>query len=63
MDNGLLNSVVFLDFTKAFGTVDHEIVLLKLSSYGMNQPSGSSPTCQIVNKDVMSMENYHHPKL
>ena len=35
MDNGQLNSVIFLDFTKAFDTVDHEIVVGKLSSYGI----------------------------
>ena len=35
MDNGQLNSVVFLDFSKAFDTVDHDILLSKLLCYGI----------------------------
>ena len=35
VDNGKLNSVIFLDIKKAFDTVDHKIVLQKLSYYGI----------------------------
>ena len=37
IDNGLLNGVVFIDLTKAFDTIDHEIILRKMSYLGVDQ--------------------------
>ena len=34
IDNGLLNGVVFIDLKKAFDTIDHEIILRKMSYFG-----------------------------
>ena len=37
IDNGFLNGVVFIDLKKAFDTIDHEIMLRKLSYFGADQ--------------------------
>ena len=35
MDQGCLTGVVFIDLRKAFDTVDHELLLEKLSGFGL----------------------------
>ena len=35
MRNGAFNINVYIDFQKAFDTVDHEILLQKMSHYGV----------------------------
>ena len=36
IDKGLLNGVIFIDLKKAFDTIDHEILLHKLKSFGLD---------------------------
>ena len=36
MDNGFLNGVIFLDLKKAFGTVDHTVLIHKLKALGVS---------------------------
>ena len=49
-DNGLINGVIFIDLKKAFGTIDHKILLGKLSSYGVGQ------------RDLKGCDSYRHQK-
>ena len=37
IDKGLLNGVILIDLKKAFDTIDHEIILKKLTKYGVDQ--------------------------
>ena len=65
VQNGKLNSVVFLDIKKAFNTVDHKILLQKLSCYGIKDNSQKliksylqgRIQCYSVNGHVSAMEH------
>ena len=39
IDDGLTNAILFIDLKKAFGTIDHEILLSKLELYGFKGAS------------------------
>ena len=59
IDNGLLNGVLFIDLTKAFDTIDQEIILHKTSYLGVHQAaikwflsylSGRTQRCYVTGK-------------
>ena len=37
MDQGYLNGVIFLDLKKAFDSIDHNILLMKMKLYGLTE--------------------------
>ncbi|CAB4022314.1 Hypothetical predicted protein [Paramuricea clavata] len=43
IDKGMLNGVIFLDLKKAFDTIDHEILQMKLACYGLKECSLGCP--------------------
>ena len=57
IDNGMLNGVVFIDLKKAFDTIDHEIVLLKLSNYGVDSTSLKLFESYLTNRSQKCMVN------
>ena len=50
LDNKLVTGAVFIDLRKAFDTVDHELLILKLRNLGFQRLSltGSRPICHHV---------------
>ena len=58
IDRGLLNSVIFTDL-KAFDTVDHEIILKKLTKYGVDQDAPKWFKSYITNRMQRCNVNNH----
>lgn len=59
MDQGRLNSVVYLDLAKAFDTVDHDILIHKLSLYGVCDSSLNWFKSYITNRVQRCIVNGH----
>ena len=59
VDNGKLNSVVFLDIKKAFATVDHKILLQKLSCYEIKGNSQKLIECYLQSRIQCCSVNGH----
>ena len=58
LDNGKLPITVYLDLSKAFDTINHEILLKKLKYYGLQTPpwNGLKVICIIDNSMYFSMD-------
>ena len=50
MDNNKMNLAIFLDLRKAFYTVDHNILIKKLNSYGIVDGTGGWFECYLSNR-------------
>ena len=62
MDNGVLSGAVFLDLSKAFGTVGHRILLHKLKSIGLTPVAvGWWHSYLTYRKQVTSVGHAHSP--
>ena len=59
IDQGNVNAVVFLDLKKAFDTVDHAILLSKLSVYGLGGHAGNWFRSYLHNRNQKCYVNGH----
>ena len=53
IDKGERNGVIFLDIKKAFDTIDHTILLKKLSHYGVSEDSLLFIKSYLINKTLL----------
>ena len=63
IDNGKINSVIFLDIRKAFDTVNHEILLQKLSSYEIKGDTHKFFECYLKDRTQCCSVNGHMSSL
>ena len=58
MDKGEVPLAIFIDLSKAFDTLDHEILLYKLKCYGLTEKSINLLKCYLPNR-----QQYVHNKI
>ena len=63
INKNLYTGLIFLDLTKAFDTVNHEILLLKLDHYGIRGQANDLLRAFLKRKQFVSINNHESPLL
>ena len=63
MDAGKLNGSVFIDLKKAFDTVDHKILLRKISSYGGTGNALQLLKSYLIDSGAPLLRKYGYPSM
>ena len=63
INKNLYTGLIFLDLTKAFDTVNHEILLLKLNHYGVRGQANDLLRVFLKRKQFVSINNHESPLL
>ena len=63
IDKNFYTGLIFLDLTKAFDSVNHEILPLKLGHYGIRGQANNLPQAFLKRKQFVSINNHESPLL
>ena len=63
INKNLYTGLIFLDLTKAFDTVNHEILLVKLDHYGIRGQANDLLRAFLNRKQFVSINNHESPLL